>query len=169
MANIQQDIMARDGVEFSPFDVPKDQYVLEKPSALSTRNSDAILRGLLGSDVPSALSRTFQSVYNSTGTLTAAIDDLLGNEEYFEKVLVSPQRLEALKHPVVNLKRLRAYEGEEFIKQCYLQLLGRAADAHGLKNFSSVLGTNGKDFVIQSMITSEEYTKRVIPRQLVEG
>lgn len=167
MANIQQDIMARDGVEI-PVIAPARAA---PPAALSDRASGPILRALLGRDPSPEQNRAFHAIYRDSGSLVAAIDDLLGHDEYFDDLMRDPQRLESLRLPVLDLDALHGLGDEAFVTQCYRRILCRDPDADGFDAFLARLRDDpgGRQWVIDAMTGSDEYRAAVVPRRIVGG
>lgn len=170
MANIQQDIMARDGVEI-PLITGSRAARPAAPVALSQRASGPILKALLGGDPTPEQDRAFHALYRDSQSLVTAIDDLLGHDEYFDDLLRDPQRLESLRIPVLDLDVLHAFEGEDFVTQCYRQILGRDPDSEGFDTFVTHLRArpDAKQWVIDAMMGSDEYRVAVVPRKVVGG
>lgn len=175
MANIQQDIAARDGVELPllvrPPGVPRSDG--SRAPVLARSEPQLLLEALLGRLPTPEEIRTFSDIYENGGTIAKAFDDLLGSDDYFKLVEENPQQLECLRLPIVHLPTLLAKSGSAFIEAAYHDILGREADAGGLENFLGVLesapGEIGKRQVIAALIDSDEYRNTVVPRLVLEA
>lgn len=170
MANIQHDIMARDAVEI-PVITAKAPAHAARPVVLSQRATGPILNALLGGDPTPEQSRVFHAVYRETQSLAAAIDDLLGQDEFFDELMRAPQRLESLRLPVLDLDALEGLDSEEFVTQCYRRILDRDPDTDGFDAFVARLREDpqARRWVVDAMMASDEYTSAVVPRQVVGG
>lgn len=171
-ANINQELVARQNVEIANLPpLTKASKASQRVRPVLGRNSrQDLLQGLLGR-APTPEQVTAFAAPGST--VLEAVNELLCSNEYYDEIRLNPQKLEALRLPVIDIDALCARDGADFLDACYDYILNRKSDDVGFTHFMGLLKSDGKDPIIQkrwiinAMLASDEYKSLVVPRIII--